>query len=60
MLAVSAYGALPLRRDPDLPISPPNRPERRRPPLKRYRRLMVSLAWLAAFVMAAGAGWKSY
>jgi hypothetical protein len=25
----------------------------------RYRRLMVSLGWLAAFVMAVGAGWKN-
>lgn len=28
-------------------------------PMKRYRRLMVSLGWLAAFLMAAGAGWKT-
>jgi hypothetical protein len=28
-------------------------------PVKRYRRLMVSLGWLAAFLMAAGAGWKT-
>jgi hypothetical protein len=28
-------------------------------PVKRYRRLMVSLSWLAALLMAAGAGWKS-
>jgi hypothetical protein len=27
--------------------------------VKRYRRLMVSLGWLAAFLMAAGAGWKT-
>ncbi len=28
-------------------------------PMKRYRRLMVALGWLAAFLMAAGAGWKT-
>lgn len=28
-------------------------------PMNRYRRLMVSLGWLAAFLMAAGAGWKT-
>jgi hypothetical protein len=28
-------------------------------PVKRYRRFVVSLGWLAAFLMAAGAGWKS-
>jgi hypothetical protein len=27
--------------------------------VNRYRRLMVSLGWLAAFLMAAGAGWKT-
>jgi hypothetical protein len=25
----------------------------------RFRRLMVSLGWLAAFLMAVGAGWKN-
>jgi hypothetical protein len=28
-------------------------------PMSRYRRLMVSLGWLAAFVMAIGTGWKN-
>jgi hypothetical protein len=28
--------------------------------VQRYRRLVASLGWLAAFVMAAGAGWKSW
>jgi len=27
--------------------------------MQRYRRLIASLGWLAAFVMAVGAGWKS-
>jgi hypothetical protein len=26
--------------------------------MQRYRKLAVSLGWLAAFVMAVGAGWK--
>jgi hypothetical protein len=29
-------------------------------PVNRYRRLMVSLGWLATLVMAAGAGWKTH
>ena len=28
-------------------------------PVTRYRRLMASLGWLAALVMAVGAGWKT-
>jgi hypothetical protein len=28
-------------------------------PVRRYRRLMVALGSLAAFLMAVGAGWKS-
>ena len=28
-------------------------------PMKRYRRLLASVGWLAAFLMAAGAGWKA-
>jgi hypothetical protein len=31
----------------------------RRTFMQRYRRLMVSLGWLAAFLMAVGAGWKN-
>lgn len=27
--------------------------------VEKYRRLLVSLGWLAAFVMAVGAGWKA-
>jgi hypothetical protein len=27
--------------------------------LNRYRRLVASLGWLAAFLMAAGAAWKN-
>jgi len=27
--------------------------------MHRYRKLLVSLGWLAAFVMAVGAGWKN-
>jgi len=27
--------------------------------MKRYRRLLASVGWLAAFLMAAGAGWKA-
>jgi hypothetical protein len=34
------------------------RPERSRA-MQRYRRLMVSLGWLAAFLMAVGAGFKN-
>jgi hypothetical protein len=26
--------------------------------MQRYRRLVASLGWLAAFLMAAGASWK--
>jgi hypothetical protein len=29
------------------------------PVMQRYRRLLVSLGWLAAFLMAAGAGFKN-
>ena len=29
-------------------------------PMVRLRRLMVSLGWVAALVMAAGAGWKTH
>jgi len=50
---------LPSRSDSRLPIRDTYRSERRRCLVKRYRRLMVSLGWLAAFLMAAGAGWKS-
>jgi len=28
-------------------------------PMAKYRRLMSSLGWLAALVMAVGAGWKT-
>ncbi len=27
--------------------------------MSRYRRLMIRLGWLAALVMAVGAGWKT-
>jgi hypothetical protein len=40
-----------------MPIALEYRPERRRA-VQRYRRLMASLGWLAAFLMAVGAGWK--
>jgi hypothetical protein len=28
--------------------------------VSKYRRIMVSLGWLAAFIMAVGNGWKNY
>jgi hypothetical protein len=34
------------------------RPEEGGVAVQRYRRLMAMLGWLAAFLMAVGAGWK--
>jgi hypothetical protein len=49
---------VPSRADTTRPI--PNRvPPEEAMRVNRYRRLMVSLGWLAAFLMAAGAGWKT-
>jgi len=33
--------------------------ERRRCLMKRYRRLLVSLGWLAALILGSGAAWKN-
>jgi hypothetical protein len=34
-------------------------PEEGGDPVQRFRRLVASLAWLAAVLMAVGAGWKA-
>jgi hypothetical protein len=47
-----------LKEVAEMPIGPWIRSNRRHA-VQRYRRLMVSLGWLAAFLMAVGAGWKN-
>jgi hypothetical protein len=58
-VGISADPIIPLRPDIMLPICARYRFRKEAMPMKRYRRLMVSLGWLAAFLMAAGAGWKT-
>jgi hypothetical protein len=50
---------IPLKARPHLADTCPVPLGKEAMPMKRYRRLMVSLGWLAAFLMAAGAGWKT-
>jgi hypothetical protein len=59
VVGISADPLVPLRPDPKLPIRARYHCRKEAMPMKRYRRLMVSLGWLAAFLMAAGAGWKT-
>lgn len=57
---ISAYGRFPLRPDPILPIARRYHSDKEGDAVQRYRRIVASLGWLAAFIMAAGAGWKSW
>jgi hypothetical protein len=59
VVGISADPRFPLRPDSKLPICAQVPLGKEAMPVKRYRRLMVSLGWLAAFLMAAGAGWKT-
>jgi hypothetical protein len=38
---------------------PAGQPFQEVPRVERYRRVLTSLGWVAAFVMAVGAGWKN-